>query len=429
MRPRPTRRLLHSCSSACLRYEIGRQMRQRFNYTRGFRKVKPQNACFCRKRQRADEGGGLTPSARAPQRISETMLSTAWSTATPSLWILFPTCVFMGSLPQGSIIPATAPATIPAPIPGPKSDTHLHIQSLLCGLGVVWLHFREKTPRCHLPKTVRARIIDTKLCQTGGKPERRDLDHDHHLSDPPCGGGGQSVPHRPGPGQQHPHGPGLAAGRALSRRFADIPVDAVYASDLYRTCATASAIYRPKGLPLHRGGICGRSAWASGRRRPGVRSPGGTRSSWKTSPTACICGTPPGRRPPGRSRRGCWPRCGTSRQPAGKDRRRVLPGCAIRLAAGGPPRHPSGGAGQNAHRHQHAASPCSGWRGDRIEVVVPGRRFPSDGPGLHAGTRHRPAGQRPGAGAVLWSPCSRTDAPCRPTGPDGLRSCPPGPPR
>ena len=40
--------------------------------------------------------------------------------------------------------------------------------------------------------------------------------------------------------------------RALSRRFADIPVDAVYASDLYRTCATASAIYRPKGLPLHR---------------------------------------------------------------------------------------------------------------------------------------------------------------------------------
>ena len=40
--------------------------------------------------------------------------------------------------------------------------------------------------------------------------------------------------------------------RALSRRFADIPVDAVYASDLYRTCATASAVYRPKGLPLRR---------------------------------------------------------------------------------------------------------------------------------------------------------------------------------
>ena len=38
---------------------------------------------------------------------------------------------------------------------------------------------------------------------------------------------------------------------ALRRRFADIRIDAVYASDLYRTCATASAIYRPKGLELH----------------------------------------------------------------------------------------------------------------------------------------------------------------------------------
>ena len=40
--------------------------------------------------------------------------------------------------------------------------------------------------------------------------------------------------------------------RALEKRFADIRVDAVYSSDLYRTCATASAIYKPKGLPLHR---------------------------------------------------------------------------------------------------------------------------------------------------------------------------------
>ena len=40
--------------------------------------------------------------------------------------------------------------------------------------------------------------------------------------------------------------------RALSRRFADVPIDAVYASDLYRTCATAAAIYKPKRLPLHR---------------------------------------------------------------------------------------------------------------------------------------------------------------------------------
>lgn len=40
--------------------------------------------------------------------------------------------------------------------------------------------------------------------------------------------------------------------KALERRFADVPIDAVYASDLYRTRATAAAIYKPKGLPLHR---------------------------------------------------------------------------------------------------------------------------------------------------------------------------------
>ena len=39
---------------------------------------------------------------------------------------------------------------------------------------------------------------------------------------------------------------------ALARRFETVHIDAVYSSDLYRTCATASAIYRPKGLPLHR---------------------------------------------------------------------------------------------------------------------------------------------------------------------------------
>ncbi len=40
--------------------------------------------------------------------------------------------------------------------------------------------------------------------------------------------------------------------RALEKRFSDIHIDAVYASDLYRTCATASAIYKAKDLPLHR---------------------------------------------------------------------------------------------------------------------------------------------------------------------------------
>ena len=38
---------------------------------------------------------------------------------------------------------------------------------------------------------------------------------------------------------------------ALRRRFADIRIDAVYASDLYRTQITARAIWLPKALPLH----------------------------------------------------------------------------------------------------------------------------------------------------------------------------------
>jgi len=38
---------------------------------------------------------------------------------------------------------------------------------------------------------------------------------------------------------------------ALEERFASVHVDAVYSSDLFRTMTTASAIWRPKGLPLH----------------------------------------------------------------------------------------------------------------------------------------------------------------------------------
>lgn len=40
--------------------------------------------------------------------------------------------------------------------------------------------------------------------------------------------------------------------RALEKRFREIHIDAVYSSDLYRTCATAGAVYQAKGLPLHR---------------------------------------------------------------------------------------------------------------------------------------------------------------------------------
>lgn len=39
--------------------------------------------------------------------------------------------------------------------------------------------------------------------------------------------------------------------KALEARFRDIPIDAVYSSDLFRTCTTARALYEPKGLELH----------------------------------------------------------------------------------------------------------------------------------------------------------------------------------
>lgn len=39
--------------------------------------------------------------------------------------------------------------------------------------------------------------------------------------------------------------------KALEERFREIPVDAVYSSDLCRTMTTARAIYIPKNLPLH----------------------------------------------------------------------------------------------------------------------------------------------------------------------------------
>ena len=44
---------------------------------------------------------------------------------------------------------------------------------------------------------------------------------------------------------------GLRQIAALEERFRDIPVDAVWSSDLYRTRATARAVCAPKGLPLH----------------------------------------------------------------------------------------------------------------------------------------------------------------------------------
>ena len=39
---------------------------------------------------------------------------------------------------------------------------------------------------------------------------------------------------------------------ALQKRFENVHIDAVYASDLRRTCTTAEAVYLPKNLPLHK---------------------------------------------------------------------------------------------------------------------------------------------------------------------------------
>lgn len=43
---------------------------------------------------------------------------------------------------------------------------------------------------------------------------------------------------------------GLRQIAALRERFSEIPIDACYASDLFRTCKTAQAVYLAKGLPL-----------------------------------------------------------------------------------------------------------------------------------------------------------------------------------
>ena len=38
---------------------------------------------------------------------------------------------------------------------------------------------------------------------------------------------------------------------ALAARFRDVPIDAVYSSDLFRTMTTARAVYETHGLELH----------------------------------------------------------------------------------------------------------------------------------------------------------------------------------
>ena len=70
----------------------------------------------------------------------------------------------------------------------------------------------------------------------------------------------------------HGHGEGLITDyrgprqiRALAQRFRDIPVDAVYASDLIRTQTTAQAFPCPRACRCTRTPPSGKSAWVSGR--------------------------------------------------------------------------------------------------------------------------------------------------------------------
>ena len=44
---------------------------------------------------------------------------------------------------------------------------------------------------------------------------------------------------------------------ALEERFRDVPIDAVWSSDLFRTRTTARAVYRSKNLPSTPAPACG----------------------------------------------------------------------------------------------------------------------------------------------------------------------------
>lgn len=138
--------------------------------------------------------------------------------------------------------------------------------------------------------------------------------------------------------------------QALARRFADIPIDAVYASDLYRTCATASAIYKPKGLPLHRRrdlreicvGVWEEKTWGEiARQDPAQLENFNHRLHlWHVE----------GAETPRQSRPGCWRPCGTLRRPMTENGGGVLSWLRHPPAAGGPAGHPAGGAEEDAHR-------------------------------------------------------------------------------
>ena len=92
--------------------------------------------------------------------------------------------------------------------------------------------------------------------------------------------------------------------KALEGRFSEVPVDAVYSSDLFRTKTTARAVYEPKGLELRTApglrevhmGDWEDHPWGRFGRRMGSGSPSSTAA------------TPPGGPPTGRA----WDRWGSA---------------------------------------------------------------------------------------------------------------------
>ena len=89
--------------------------------------------------------------------------------------------------------------------------------------------------------------------------------------------------------------------KALEQRFADIHIGKGDTSDLYRTCATASAVYKPKGLtPIRRRDL--REIYVGDWEG---RTWGDIARQWPEQmdhfPTGRTFGTARGRRPPWRS--------------------------------------------------------------------------------------------------------------------------------
>ena len=88
---------------------------------------------------------------------------------------------------------------------------------------------------------------------------------------------------------------GLRQIQALEQRFQGEHFDAVWSSDLYRTCTTARAVYEPRGLELRTDPELRELNMGTGRTRPGARCAAPSPGSWTASTAATPLGRPPWR--------------------------------------------------------------------------------------------------------------------------------------